>query len=144
MTETLQPPTDNLYKFVAIGALALAIVAFVFLLRENSRQRDRYIDAEIELAAGGYVDGTGLPAEPSLRRAYASREIARSELDQVVKTASGFTGKVILVSSLISIIWFVLWWFRVQRYDDAILRLTAAKLEREEQAAIAQKVPSES
>lgn len=135
MLDSIQPPTDNLYKFLAIGGLAFALVAFVALLREQSRLRDAWIDAQIELQAAAYVESSGLPTDPALRPAYLRREWAHAQLRDLLAQTGGFVGKSIATSLFVSALAFIGWFVRVQRHDDALLRLAAAKAEREEAAA---------
>jgi len=134
MIENIQPPTDNLYKFLAIGGLVFALVALVVLLREQAAQRERWTDAQVELLAAGYKDGSGEPTDPDLRRAYFRREFAMGQASEVMKLAGGVVGKTFGVCLIASFAGFGLWWWKVQRHDDAILRATAAKLLREERA----------
>lgn len=138
--ETLQPPTDNLYKFVAIGGLAVALLCMFFVFREQAALRDKWIDAQVELISGGYQEGTGMPADSELRKAYFRREYARVEAGNLMKFLHSHIGHTMGISLGVSILGFMAWWFRVQQYDDVILRTTAAKLKREECAAVA--VPS--
>jgi hypothetical protein len=135
MMETIQPPTDNLYKFIAIGGLAFALVAFIFLFREQARIREQLIQAEVELRVGGYVEGSGEPADQELRRAYFRRDAAMEESSGLLKLASGMAAKVVGWSLGFSAVGFGLWWWRVQRLDDAILIDTAAKLKQEARTA---------
>jgi hypothetical protein len=135
MIETLQPPTDNLYKFLAIGGLAFALLTMVYLLRDQARLRDDYIAAEIELRAAKHPPDAGEPTDPELRKAYFRREYSKAQADDLIKFASGWAGRAFSISLIISILAFFGWWRRVQRYDDAILRATAAKLLREEELA---------
>lgn len=138
MIETIQPPTDNLYKFLAIGLLAFVLVAVVFLFKEQARQRERYLDAHVELLAGGYVEGSGVPSSPELRRAYFQAEAAKSEASGLHRLVNGTAGRIGGFCVLGSIFAFTAWFWRVQRYDDAILRLTMQKLELEARATDAQ------
>lgn len=131
MMETIQPPTDNLYKFIAIGGLAFALVTFIFLLREQARLQEQWLDAGVELRAGGYVEGSGEPADHELRRAYFRRESANAAGSGLLKLAGGIAGKAIGFSLGVSLFGFYFWWSRVQRHDDAILVATAAKAKRE-------------
>ena len=142
MDGTITPPTDNLYKFLAIGGLAFALVAFVFLLREHARLSERYMDAQVELQAGGYEEGSGAPEDRELRRAYFRREATRSEFSNLLDLSRTWVSRTMGFSAAVSIGGFVAWWRRVQRYDDAILRATLAKLQREERAAADPSAPA--
>jgi hypothetical protein len=135
MMETIQPPTDNLYKFLAIGGLAVVLLALVFLFRDQARVRDRYLEAEIELRALGYLPASSEPKDVEMRRWYFRREAADAEGAQLIKLAGGFIGRGIWIGLVTSGIGFGLWYRCVQRYDDRILRATAAKVEREARAA---------
>lgn len=135
MIETISPPTDNLYKFLAIGGLTLTLVAIVFLFRDQARLRGVYTDAQVELLAGGYIEGSGPPADQDLRRAYFRRQAAEHEVKGLLRLIDSPFGSVMGISLSVSIVAFLLWWFRVQRYDDEILRVTTEKLRREERAA---------
>lgn len=125
--DNLQPPTDNLYKFLAIGGLAFALVAFIFLMREQAKQRERWLDAQVELATGGYQAGSGVPTDAALRAPFFRQQAALAETDGIWKLVP-ILGRTIGISISISIVGFAAWWFRVQRHEDAILKLTRAKL----------------
>lgn len=137
MNDTLQPPTDNLYKFIAIAGIAVALLALVFLFREQARLREVYLNAQVELRAGGYVEGSGIPADVELRRTYLRRDLAASQGDTLMELGRGPRSKATGWALGLSVVAFGAWWWRVQRHEDAILRITAAKLLREEQAASA-------
>ncbi len=135
MLESIQPPTDNLYKFVAIGGLVFALVATVFLFREQAKFRDQWIEAQIELQVAGYEDGDPIPTDIEPRRAYMRREWEHTKLKENVKLGEGVLAKVSGYSLGISLCAFVAWWWRVQRHDDAILKAAASKALREEAEA---------
>lgn len=132
MIDDLQPPTDNLYKFLAIGGLAVAVVSYVFLLRWQSTLRAQWVDSQVVLVAGGYQDGTGMPTDPALRQAYCRRELVNSELAGLYKFLGGWVAPTAAISTTISVLGFGFWYFKIQRYEDTILRLQAAKCERGE------------
>ena len=123
MLDSLTPPTDNLYKFIAIGGLAFALVAFVYLLREQATQWEAYVTADIDLRANGYVEGTGEPKDVELHKAWLRREWAKSEGESLLQFSKGLAGKAMGVSLVISMLGFAAWWWRVQRFEDAKLRM---------------------
>lgn len=139
MMENLTPPTDNLYKFLAIGCLAAVVLFIALMFQQQAEFRSRWTQAEIELRAAGYQAGSGEPTDAALRKAYFQREFSVAEWNGIFAVFKGPLGHVIGVSSTISFFAFAAWWWRVQRHDDLILRLSAEKLEREEAEAKAKR-----
>lgn len=129
--DNLQPPTDNLYKFLAIGGIAIIVVALIFYFRAAFAEREKWRDAQVELLATGYQEGSGEPTDPAMRAAYFRRKLAAEETTGVIKTFAPYTGNAILIGGIVSITGFGLWWWKVQSYEDEILRLTAEKLRRD-------------
>ena len=131
MMDSFQAPTDNLYKFLAIGGLAFVFLAAYYLLREQSRLRDIYIDSQVALIATGYQEGTGVPKDKEMAQAYARREFAKEQTKELLGNTTKLAARIAGVAFLVSIAGFVAWWLRVQRYEDAILQ-AAARLKKSE------------
>jgi hypothetical protein len=129
--DNLQPPTDNLYKFLAIGMLAFALVACVIWWRALSSEREKWRDAQVELLSGGYQEGSGIPSDSALRQAYFRREYALKEGRGLLSPVLGIVIYTAVGAFLISATAFIFWWRKVQRYEDEILRITAEKMRRE-------------
>lgn len=129
--ENITPPTDNLYKFIAIGGLAAMLLCMFFLFREQAVFREKWIDAQVELASTGYQEGSGVPADPAARLAYFRREAAHGQGLELMKFLKSHVGHTTGISMLVSMFGFALWWRKVQGHDDAILRATAEIVQRE-------------
>jgi hypothetical protein len=125
MLDSITPPTDNLYKFLAIGGLVFALVVFVVLLQEQAADRHQWLDAQAELLASGYVEDGPIPTDSAPRLAYYRREAAMADAHSLMQVAGGAGGYAVGLSLAAAIVGFTLWYRRVQRYDDAILRMTA-------------------
>jgi hypothetical protein len=146
------PPTDSLYKFLALGSLAAALaLQFWMTSRADSVGEQIYaaeletaitvIEADANLAKAkflvkevrqGRIAGfwNKLDAQQKLQKAVAIRnaqnKIRGHRLDQLVKAfksdkrlARFGTG----TFALLSLVGFLLWYFKVQRYQDELLRL---------------------
>ena len=79
----------------------------------------------------------GEPFDPELRKAYFRREYARDGVTDLMHLLTDSLGKVLGCSVVASPTGFALWGWRVRWYEDAILRLTAAKMKREKLTATA-------
>jgi len=115
--------------------LAFVFLIMFYVLREQARLREIYIDAHVVLIAGGYQESSGVPTDREMAQAYARREFTTSEAKTLLKLTGGWARYTMGISLVVSGIGFGLWWRRVQRYEDAILMTTAARIQREESAA---------
>jgi hypothetical protein len=129
------PPTDSLYKFLALSGLALCIVALWVPLREADRINGEMpaFSAESDLLAEQARLRTGsgstVPSVDALDNE-RERQHARKEKELEIRTAAwkaqtAWYGKVLAVGVLAAVIGFTLWWFRVQRYQDQLARSQA-------------------
>lgn len=143
-------PTDNLYKFMALGGLTLAGFFFWIFWKRADALRDRaeaHLQDEKELTAEAEAIRaqielgrllpepersaqlpvlTALLAKVQLRAAgldarYKSLESATAEIHRIGWSAIGFA----VIGIIIANIGFGLWYTRVQRYQDIILHATA-------------------
>jgi hypothetical protein len=128
MLDSLTPPTDNLYKFLAIGGLAFALLVLVFLLRAQAADRQQWLDAHVELMTAGYVEGGPIPTDVDARRAYYRKEAAAADARGIVQLAGGAGGYVFWFSIFAAAGGFWLWYVKVQRFEDAILRMNVEKM----------------
>lgn len=147
MFQVPTPPTDNLYKFVAISgvvAVIASLASMVFLQREFSEHAEKRITVQREYAQAVIrQDDERLIAaikdgDPEVRKAIwdghqtALRLVADgAEIDasllEVRKRAgermAEIATRAAALGMLVSCIGFLLWWFRVQRIQDRILAL---------------------
>lgn len=156
MTSTLLNglPTDNLYKFMALMGLATAIFFAVYPQELADREATASADLaakakKISVQQKALSDKIGSKEEaiaarnfPSdaemkeLREALQALEIATIELDAET-TKRGIADKAVrrydryaavgfLFGSFLCVSGFVLWWLRVQRFQDAKVAIEAA------------------
>ena len=123
MYDSLKPPTDCLYKFLAIFGLAIIVVCAWAYFTDASRVM-RKAESALSLSA----------IDPNSSDAIAARMEYKACLESLRLNgemgANGFS-----FGWAISILGFALWYFKVQRHEDAIL-LHRSKL------AISEPLPS--
>lgn len=107
----------------------------VFLFSRQAALQEKWFDAQVELAAASYEEGSGVPTDPTARLAYFRREAANAQGADLMKFLRSHLGHITGISLFVSIIGFWFWWRRIQRFEDAILRATAEKIQREAKAA---------
>lgn len=126
------PPTDNLYKFVAIAGVALILGSLLVV--------GIYSKAEIE-----WFGNTGDRIIQRRHERISSKAITKNEVDDlwkeevrlfhslvaertsVSKYLAPVLGCAIGAGILMTPIGFFLWWWKVQKYQDELLRLEYEK-----------------
>lgn len=156
MYNSFRPPTDNLYKFLALFGLFL--LGFAIWIAWKSfwesasefrdvanlqREHNELIAVQWGAAlreafekADGDMDAVGEFLEDAVERASdetaeSAQRLERREWDAQLATESTaliliFATVLGAVGILLSFIGFLLWYFKVQRYQDRILRQQAA------------------
>ena len=171
MVPSLSPPTDNLYKFMAIAGLVLilssvylfestrddALAASLSLQREAlasqlEEARLSFAIAELEWEVArerAAVQNGGIDDEQRRASSYLPEELARvrQTSDSLSHARSGFLdalgsrvdrnrrnfwiGTLLMILGVALATWgFVLWWARVQRYQDILTRVAAVEAQR--------------
>lgn len=137
-------PTDNMYKFIAVAALALFGVGFVgpFFVKKERRDHTSKINRESDerfranlAAVVQLVDADPLMADPERRRQElhdqaqrleaAEAERRKAEVVQTDRTAAQHWAYLIYarIGGLLgATVGFWLWYYRVQRHLDQLLR----------------------
>jgi hypothetical protein len=150
LTPVLTPPTDNLYKFMAISGLVIAIAGWTLpLLRlssaeiqvaeanraiaaaESAEARARWLAMEmsIDSVPDDAARSTYLDATERLSDLVALAHIQQVEAKSLVSElrATWILGRISIALGLaVSIAGFVLWYKRVQKYLDIAIKRSAA------------------
>lgn len=136
------PPTDNLYKFFAVFGLVFLVVSIGgFVLIHNSVMKTTMDHVQEVLTR---LDSIEVPKDDLDKFAKAVAETIdavfslETELGSKINLAYASFGyipegllSIGVLGLLMTTIGFSLWWFRVQRYQDAILRLEFLKATKE-------------
>ncbi|MDB5294973.1 MAG: hypothetical protein JWO31_956 [Phycisphaerales bacterium] len=171
MTPPIVPPTDSLYKFIAISGLALTIVAIAFPLRDAAALRREYMAATEEMESSGadfvrsveevrdVLRAATRPTAAPATRPGPATAVARYEPrgDAYVASLRGFLrvarraddfkveqrywANLAVFGLFLMAAGFALWWFRVQRHQDALLRFQVAEAEAKAKAAALGELP---
>jgi len=117
-------PTDNLYKFMALSGIILIISSFYIVWKHADRSQELLRELNAGLAVENtYSDNRGSDL-PNLK-------LKLEELKFILKEKPSYM-TFLLISQIIgwvlSIIGFVLWYLRVQKYQDIILAEQARSL----------------
>lgn len=141
MLQESTPPTDSLYKFLAIGGLAVVVVVLVFATDQVADITNRGNEYNIELAqwraesewGQAHAAPTTAPSSEPLgglsREAYTRVEVLkakRSALDTLMTLRSqviGVGGAAVGVGLIIAVLGFSWWWQRQQKLQDQLLAL---------------------
>jgi len=139
-------PTDNLYKFLALSGLAIAIFSLVFPMIRISEIKMKLVEAEtqsnvlnVEIEelkedTDRWAKKTSLSPEEtaSLRKRLIELRIKgvqiRGRFEQIKSLNKDLDYSMILIwvglplGMLISYLGFLLWYFRVQKPNDLLLR----------------------
>ena len=136
------PPTDNLYKFVALAGLVLFIGAPVFWIQytlELRQGEDDHVRANLTALgvfleahdAASYFRPAGIPTPTPVPEALANEkkvqaavETASARLGQYAPYAAWVTATATVAAILglaLAILGFRLWYVRVQRPQDLLL-----------------------
>lgn len=124
MIEPLKPPTDNLYKFIALAGVVIFILSVVYPFRWSMEvdQRRLEVERDIEIAKFETVEKKALEMELNLARRLAEQasrllraEITKSEksggstrainetIDRLKKESSSFEAKARELSEKLSV-----------------------------------------
>lgn len=139
MLEQISPPTDNLYKFLALSGVAVVLVVLVFGVDQVVDLVNRATEYNIELAAWRaeaewekqHAPPTTGPAEFGglTREAYVKAEQFKAKR-KAIEDLAKFRGDLIGLGSLAAggglalAAWgFWLWWSRLQRLEDRLLSM---------------------
>jgi hypothetical protein len=126
----IQPPTDNLYKFVAISGLLLFGFSQIYplLQLDNLEKEVVSLTGEINTLAIEYDQQTPQNLDPQAKKELAvKREQARTklELQKVALTRLKTLRWQALIGGMIAAVMigvgFTLWYMKVQKYQDLIL-----------------------
>ena len=126
-------PTDNIYKFMALGGIIFFLAGHFASYYSGTRIQE--LAAQIEQAkaiAEIYAKTDGQKSELVLAEATAAayeREFLLSERGGIMT----FLNLTFWVGLVLSIAGFLLWYFRVQRQLDLMLKAQAEKIRREVQ-----------
>lgn len=135
-------PTDNLYKFMALTGLLLMIGSFliVFFQAEKSRELSREFDQSVAIAKAHLETAKAAPtkmgespevAAETLEKAkiqMAKSEAIQNELKLILDDKPTFLGFYLVgevIGLILSISGFGLWYTRVQKYQDMLLKRQA-------------------
>lgn len=161
ITDSLRPPTDNLYKFIAIAGLIFALACLVSLIYLTGTATDASVEVQQSLRTTYAELLDNEAAVHALNAAMESYEVGdnlgqlidqvreagaeSSDLQSVVLLLQGFDRFNADLSTLdayrdyltgatawsiaISFFGFVAWFWRLQRYEDRIIKLRAQSLE---------------
>ena len=139
----LNLPTDNLYKFMAIAGLSIALFSIYLMftraeqgtLRVDQLERESTVlleeENQIELAWERLKEKAG-PSSKSLEDARNEIKKRKARMHEDVQAAKRFAElnlwliKQLRVASivgvLLAVVGFFLWYFRVQKYLDIAIR----------------------
>lgn len=133
------PPTDNLYKFVALFGLLIALgsggAAFKLSVERENANRNaearaltalREADRLSRSSAAGDREHAAAIAD-SVRRLADSVEAAADRLDERPSFVMPALLVAMVVGSAISAVGFVFWYQRFQRYQDQSIRRGASR-----------------
>lgn len=135
MFESVRPPTDNLYKFIAIFGLAILLVSGWSCLQTYSLQErlDRESVGRFRLLAEAIIlsvaeaDGTFTrPTESEIQRL---RDEAYGNVTDRIDAATPLTLAIagMAIGAGLTIVGFTLWYRKVQRHLDKLLLAQIAK-----------------
>ena len=161
MFDSLTPPTDNLYKFIAIAGLKTALffgwsrvqtdIEVRKLNRNVSGGTAAHVKMQAALFASGFEklasdveNGTVIDAKNAMERIDGIVDSTSPEIEEHYKQLINDVWNLgvyqrdhspertvylyaALVGVLIAICGFWLWWQRVQKFSDELLRLQLAK-----------------
>ena len=116
-------PTDNLYKFLALSGLIIGVVSLFLLFQDAYRSQEllRQIKENIEVVKALQTLGQMEEALVTIAKSTASLEELKFILEQKEFNKSrGLTFA--CVGFFLSASGFVLWYVKVQRYQDKILK----------------------
>jgi len=139
------PPTDNLYKFLALAGILIVVGGYVFVYLQADRSQEllrelkqgaALIHAETEIARlRSLLNDPNERRGKHLEEGYeaAARERARlTKVEEELKFLLAWKNRSMIllaaahvVGSVLSAVGFALWYQRVQRYQDLILRRQA-------------------
>ena len=135
-------PTDNLYKFVALGFLSLfALVLYLsWLVTDKQADYVKAMELERELAHVRMNEVRQLATTTEeWYKAIAETEKERIRVDshkpnktaEFISESLKLHGMILLfVTGFISVVGFLLWYWKVQRHQDALLKLQVSELRR--------------
>ncbi|MFK7738251.1 MAG: hypothetical protein AB8B50_19665 [Pirellulaceae bacterium] len=125
----IAPPTDNLYKFVAIGGILVCIsCGWLFYSTANSA-----LLLEARVINAKQAEGEVLVEDISFYEFLTHESILKTSLLECFWYSLIFVG---LFGFLLSVAGFVLWYFMVQRHLDAKLSREAQKAKCEARTAV--------
>lgn len=131
------PPTDNLYKFVAIFGMVLVVAPLVLFFGRAGELRARSAEVRREVALLGFdvdvarqdQERSKEPDEPlktrALRRRMVEAQARTTELSDLLEELERLANvaKISAAAGLVlTIVGFTLWYERVQRFEDLVLR----------------------
>jgi hypothetical protein len=157
-----QFPTDNMYKFMAIFGLTIALGSYVVvdwrvsnkalekisLDREKLKyETERSYDSDVMKAYGDQIDEIDKEKNPDLKQISELTEIydktaqqyfqneknkvldsEYKNVDDDIKLLNNALKYGIIVGSVLTVIGFILWYFKLQRYQDNLIKKEATKL----------------
>ena len=116
------PPTDNLYKFLAIAGLAL-LLAGILVPEIAARNLERdlgYVEGVLRYIERAREEDRVIEKESLLLDLRKQQELIRAQIPSFRR--STVWGSILVnTGSSLMILGFSLWYFRVQRYIDKIL-----------------------
>ncbi|MEM1446544.1 MAG: hypothetical protein AAGF84_10835 [Planctomycetota bacterium] len=130
----LTPPTDNLYKFIAIAGFIAMITGFVLQFQTVEDRLDR-ISVHAEAQDSAYLrllEAAPIGEELNVNEAEKAAVIAKEMKTRQDVYGTTLTMVELRASSarmlqrlglLVSMLGFYAWYFKVQRYEDELLRL---------------------
>lgn len=141
------PPTDNLYKFLALAGILVAVGSYIFVYLQADRSQELLIElkqgaalihAETEIARlRSLLNDPNERRSKHLEEAYetAVREGARlTKVEEELAFLLAWKNRYMIalvaglvVGAALSAVGFVLWYRRVQKYQDLILRRQATE-----------------
>lgn len=149
-----RPPTDNLYKLMAIGGIALIVLSLYMAVQEDAETKRLHTEASIEAAALArewqFVSNLPKPLPGTSgsmdwqvvdrlidfeKRSTANSqriEELRERLDPKKQedTRVGLSGAILLVGCVLACAGFGCWWHRLQKHQDRLLVLQVAAAEK--------------
>ena len=129
LDQTLRPPTDNLYKFLALAGLVLAALLLTLLFRELFRLQRAHDDAVVTLVAAGMPADAAVEDAPDdgARSLILRRDLLRGRAVELQRLFTGaFMARLVGGSLAVSTVAFGLWYLLVQRPQDELLRRQVA------------------